>query len=210
LGQAISLWQQISQAREAVRAAPKTLGDTTKQLSALLDTMYLVEREPKLHTPDIRDVLQLLYGIAQELNQILKNMAALERKGPLRQHLHALGRRQRDEAKLNSVLGRLERTKTDLGVRMSALHVGMTGGMMDTMGRVLHGVQTVIQGRDGQVTARHHLLVEANEAGEEAEQLNGIVAVEDSRMLVTAKVTDNKAMGKSRQRNIIMSGNRSL
>lgn len=209
LGQLVSLWQQIEDARQAVRTAPKTLADTEAQLYSLVKSMREVEREPELQTPIIYELVEHIAGIATELKMLLDSMMILKKRSALRQGLYALRRRTRDQSNLDNVLGRLERAKGDLLVQINVRHLDLTRRVGQSVERIGRGVYAVIE-NDGRSEPRNHLILERNESMSGADQVNGILGVEESRLSTTAKVVGNKAHGSSRQRNIILGGTHSL
>ncbi|RYP69000.1 hypothetical protein DL769_005387 [Monosporascus sp. CRB-8-3] len=206
LGQVISLWQQISQARQAVRRTPKAIKDLKAQLSNLVGTAQEIERRPELHVPSIYDQLALIYSIGMELKQILLPMEALRRRSPFMQGLYALGLKQRDESTFKDVLDRLQTAEVELGIRIGVAHVGITSGVVKGMERVEQGVQTVIKGKDRRAKARHHFLLDRNVAQDTSDQRNGIAVMENSIVSTSAMVSENEAAGNSRQRNLILIG----
>lgn len=191
ISQALELWQQIDQTRQAVRMAPKVLSDTKTQLANLADIIDDVERDTSLRTFKIFKQLNIIDSIATELNKILLSMAVLQRKSTLRQSLHAFIRRSRDEASLNDVLMRLEKAKAELAIRINVAHVGITRGIAEHMG---------ISNKPEQL---HHLHLERNESGQDSIQMNGILGFDSPKLGIRVNVTENKAQGKSRQTNIV-------
>ncbi|KAI0112381.1 hypothetical protein GGR51DRAFT_38022 [Nemania sp. FL0031] len=201
LAQAISLWQQIKAARDAVKMAPKTLADISSQLSNLSNIILEVEREPLLHTQEVYMQIGIIKFIATEICQRLEAMAALQTRSTLRQGIHAWSRGPRDEAKLADVLNRLERAKAELIIRMGIVQVNLTGGIAGEMGRFLQDTKIVTQDQSKKISSGHKLLIQGNEVKGIGDQVNGIVGVEDSSRPTAAKITGNIAHGK--QRNII-------
>ena len=210
LAQVIDLWQQIDTARDSVKTAPKVFDDTKAHASDLYDIIRDVECQPELQTAAIHAQIQRVEAVAIELNMILQAMAQRQRKSALRQGLRALGRAARDEAKLDDVLKRLERAKADLALRINVVHVGLSGEMAETMGKFMKGAEAVVDPRTKTRETDHHLFVEGNEVWEQAEQLNGIVGMEGSRLSTTARIKNNSALGNSQQKNLIMGGPCSL
>ncbi|KAF3770077.1 hypothetical protein M406DRAFT_325548 [Cryphonectria parasitica EP155] len=208
LGEAIKLWQMISRARQAVRTAPEVRANTAGLLSSLLDTMHLVEREPNLQNPGVDQALQHIYAVAGELNHILEGMVARQRRSTLRQSLHALCRREAEEAHLRDVLGRLYGARGDLLLRINVLQVGLMGEVVEGMQKSELEVPTARQGpiRSADEDIHHRLVLEDNETWEQADQVNGIIALEGSATSTTAELKGNRALGNSRQKNFILGG----
>lgn len=185
--------------------APKVLADTKAQLTNLVDIIGEVERDPALRTPAIHTQLGLIDSVATELKQILQSMADLQRKSTLRQSLRAFIRRTKDEAALSDVLVRLEKTKAELTLRINVAHVGMTRGIAEHIG-VSSVVKEAGPGRSSNTPEQqhlYHLLLERNEAGQESVQMNGIIGFDNPKLAAKVNVTENKALGRSRQTNIV-------
>ncbi|KAI0445315.1 hypothetical protein F4803DRAFT_166718 [Xylaria telfairii] len=198
LGQAISLWQQIQLARDNVKTAPKVLIDTSAQLSNLSDIVGEIEREPGLRTPEIHAQINIIKSIATEVCRRLEVMAKLQEKSALRQGLRALSRGTRDEAKLADVLRRLENAKAELVLRINLVHLSITGGIANEIGRFAQDTETTNQGRPKKHSSGHRLLIQGNEVNDIGDQINSIVGMEGLLRPTTAKIMGNVAHGKQR------------
>ncbi|KAI8950668.1 hypothetical protein F4801DRAFT_333380 [Xylaria longipes] len=201
LAQAISLWQQVQIARDSVKTAPKVLADTSAQLSNLSDIVLEIEREPELRTPEIHAQINIIRLIATEVCQRLEVMTKIQHKSALRQGLRAWSRGPRDEAKLADVLRRLENAKAELVLRINLVHLSITGGIADEIGRFVQVTETTNQAQAKKESNEHRLLIQGNEVKEIGDQINGIMGLEDSSRPTTAKIMRNVAHGK--QRNFI-------
>ncbi|KAI0452112.1 hypothetical protein F5B21DRAFT_484656 [Xylaria acuta] len=201
LGQAISLWQQVQIARDTVKTAPKVLADTSAQLSNLSDIVHQIEREPELRTPEIHAQINIIRFIATEICQRLEVMAKLQHKSALRQGLRAWSRGPRDEAKLADVLRRLENAKAELVLRINLVHLSVTGGIADEIGRFVQGTEAASQAQAKKQSSGHRLLIQGNEVRGIGDQINGIMGMEGSSRPTTARIMGNIAHGK--QRNLI-------
>ncbi|KAI1756018.1 hypothetical protein F4782DRAFT_484532 [Xylaria castorea] len=200
LAQAISLWQQFQVARDSVKAAPKILADTSAQLSNLSDIVLEIEREPELRTPEIHAQLNIIKFITTEVCQRMEIMTKLQRKSALRQGLRAWSRGSRDEAKLADVLRRLENAKAELVLRINLVHLSITGGIADDIGRFVQSTEISNQAQ-AKESSGHRLLIQGNEVREIGDQANGIMGLECSSRPTTARIMGNVAHGK--QRNFI-------
>lgn len=204
IGQTLSLIQQLYQASEAVRAAPKAIRDTKSQLSNLIDTAHEVMHEPGLQVPTINAQLNVIYGITTELNQILKSMEELQRKSKMYQGMRALVKKQRDDGRLDDVLSRLESAKTELAIRIDVAHVKMTQVVSIGVQRIEHNVQTAIQRGSDRPEHQYGFRIEENRARDGSEQLNGIIGMGNLKVSTTASIYQNASEGHSKQRNIIL------
>ncbi|KAF2969478.1 hypothetical protein GQX73_g4094 [Xylaria multiplex] len=203
LSQAIGLWQQVQTAYECVKTRPKLLMDMNAQLSNILPLIDGIEREPTLCTGEIYGQLDFIKRIATELCQKLQAMAALQRKSPVRQSIHAWSRGSRDEAKLADILQRLQQAKTELAIHINLVHLSLTSNMTKGMDRSskIPDIETQIPPRD--TKERQRLTIEGNATGEAAQQLNGIIAMDASRDYITASIRNNQVLQQGRQKNII-------
>ncbi|KAI0550013.1 hypothetical protein F4679DRAFT_225458 [Xylaria curta] len=206
LAQAISLWQQFQVALDSVKAAPKVLADTSAQLSNLSDIVLEIERESELRTPEIHAQLKIIRLIAAEVCKRLEVMTKLQQKSALRQGLRAWSRGPRDEAKLADVLRRLENAKAELVLRINLVHLSITGGIANEIGRFVQSTETTSKAQ-ARESGGHRLLIHGNEVREVGDQINGIMGLEGSSRPTTARIMGNVAQGK--QRNFI-GGNGSL
>ena len=141
LGQAISLIQQIQQARETVRGYPKLLEDHTGQFNDLLNTLRLIEEEKELQTAGVVEQLVKVLEISQELQGFLEKVATWQTTSATRQYVHAIGSAKRDEKEMVGILDRLDRAKNELGTRILLAQVGLTGTLRDGFAAVLPTIQ---------------------------------------------------------------------
>ncbi|KAI2465336.1 hypothetical protein F4781DRAFT_27781 [Annulohypoxylon bovei var. microspora] len=193
VSQVIDLWQQIDMARESVKSAPKVFEDTRTQACSLFDIIQTVKRRPELHIEEIHARVERINIIAVELYKILEVMALRQQKSPLRQGLHALVRAERDDAKLDDVLKRLDMAKSDLTLQIGVVNVGIAGELRDNF--------------NNRAPERiNRLFIERNESWENANQVNGVIGIEDSKASTTARIVENKALGNSQQKNLILAG----
>ncbi|GAB1317900.1 hypothetical protein MFIFM68171_08110 [Madurella fahalii] len=203
LGQAVAVLQEVSQVREAIRAAPKTLEDAQMQLFGLERMVKDISLEPSLQNiPTITTVLSHIVDIGQDLVHILMAMKNLRQRSKMYQNVYMLIKRQRDEARLRDVLDRLGRSKVELGIEINVAHVRMTD-------RVAAGVQNIEKKVQLAVKKEHHhhlLRLEENKAMEDSDQVNGILGLESLGVSTTASVARNASYGNSRQKNLILAG----
>ncbi|KAH8196098.1 hypothetical protein TruAng_009725 [Truncatella angustata] len=170
------------------------------QSTNLQNILHDIQSSTELHTHAIHNQLEYICSIALELQKILMNMAILNRKSLLQQSLHALRRRSRDESRLNDVLLRLERAKFELLIQMNIIHIEKTGDISE-------GIQRIdLEARKESFKSSSSMTVDLNHTEGAADQVNGIVGLEDFKMRVTASVTDNTALDSSRQSNLILGG----
>lgn len=157
-----------------------------------------------LHTPAIQSQLEFISSITGELQEIMEEMKLLQKKSVMRQTLRALGRRARDEAKLEDVLKRLEKAQVELGLRIHVVHAGATSEIAQGMENLVESSQRT------RSEASSYTLIEGNGSQGEADQCNGIIGLDVQGTSNTAQIRGNLAQGKSRQQNLITSGCSSL
>lgn len=184
-----------------MKTAPKVLADTSAQLSNLSDIVAEIEREPELRTPEIHAQINIIKFIATEVCQRLEVMAKLQQKSALRQGLRAWSRGPRDEAKLADVLRRLENAKAELVLRINLVHLSITGGIANELGRFVQDTETTNQAQAKKDSSGHRLLIQGNEVKDIGDQINSIMGMEGSLRPTTARIMGNIAHGK--QRNLI-------
>ncbi|KAI1089255.1 hypothetical protein F5B19DRAFT_468062 [Rostrohypoxylon terebratum] len=180
-------------ARESVKSAPKVFEDTKSEARSLFDIIQTVKRRPELHIPEIHARVGRINSIALELHKILEVMALRQHKSTFRQGLHALVRAERDDAKLNDVLKRLDMAKGDLMLQIGVVNVSIAGELRNNF-------------LNRAPEPSNRLFLERNESWGNANQVNGVIGIEDSKVSTTACVLDNKALGNSQQRNLILAG----
>lgn len=207
LAQVIELWRQVDAARESVKTAPKVFADTKEQASNLFEIIQDVKRRRELHTPAIHARVKRVETVAVGLHKILEAMALRQGRSTLRQGLFALGRGAKEDAKLADVMKRLEVAKSDLTIQIGITHIAISGEMRDDLGRLTQGAEDLVEAVNQRPEKiNHRMLLESNEAWEKANQINGIIGIEESKASTTAKIMENKARGNSQQKNLILSG----
>ncbi|KAI0890998.1 hypothetical protein F4806DRAFT_484272 [Annulohypoxylon nitens] len=191
--QVLELWQQIDRARERVKSAPKVFEDTKTQQCDLINIIQTIKDSPGLHIPAVHARVERINTISLELYKVLEAMVQRQRNSPIRQGLHALVRAEKDDAKLNDVLKRLDRAKDDLMIQIGVVNTGIVGELRNnSMNRVVDKTNT--------------FFIEGNESMEHANQINGVIGIDTSETSTTAGVMENKALGNSQQKNLILSG----
>ncbi|EMR62096.1 hypothetical protein UCREL1_10974 [Eutypa lata UCREL1] len=73
------------------------------------------------------------------------------------------------------------------------------------MGRLAEGAKTT-QAKNMVAEINHRLSLKDNESRDQAQQVNGILGMEGSSVSTTAMIIENKALGNSQQRNLILGG----
>jgi hypothetical protein len=107
--------------------------------------LRLVQDETELQTRAIEEQVGVIVGIAQELKDSLDSLAAWQTKSKSKQYVHALASGERDEKAIDDILGRLDRAKADLNMRITTAHIGLSGTMRNGFAAALAIVQRVDQ-----------------------------------------------------------------
>ncbi|KAK1709732.1 uncharacterized protein BDZ83DRAFT_641146 [Colletotrichum acutatum] len=123
--------QEIRKARERVKNAPKRLDEISSLLQITSRTASLVRGEPRLQTPAVVHQLEILNAIAEELAQLSNILEKKSRKDPVLSFFGTLKTQDADETELANITNRLSDAKAELGTRIRAIHVGLTGNLED-------------------------------------------------------------------------------
>jgi hypothetical protein len=126
-----------------VQGASARLDGYWGQLGNLLSTLRLVQEEPELQTPSIKEQIQVVISLGKELQRQLDAFAAQLAKSKAKQYTHALISGGRDERDLDNALTQLDRAKADLTARIVTAHVGLSGSMRTGFTAALKIVQRV-------------------------------------------------------------------
>ena len=193
--------KEVNEVRGAIRAAPKILEDTRDHVVIVRSMVKDVTREPRLRRPPIIAILARIEGYAQELVSILKSMETLGQKSKFYQSMYFLVKGYQNEARLKSVMGRLETAKSDLGIQIQVAHVGTTTELATAVRRMENTIQLAVK----KEYSRNVLLTQENEVLENSNQVNTIFGSEGSGM--TANLSKNVANGNAEQRNLVFGWN---
>ncbi|KAM7217725.1 hypothetical protein V8F06_006859 [Rhypophila decipiens] len=131
LNTAITLVQQIRQARDRVNGSSKTLDDVCTQLDTISTSLELVQDEPRLHAPAVEAQVSAITTIMAELKTFFDGLRIEQEKSKLRKFGHAVRSGDKDDKKLSGILARLSGARQELIVRISVVHVGLTGNLDD-------------------------------------------------------------------------------
>lgn len=129
LGQAITIVQKIQDARERVRGAINRLDERKGQLDNLLNLLRLVENEPELQTPPVKEQVQKIISLGNELQCQLDALAVQLAKSKTKQYTHAFTCGDKDERELENAMTQLDRAKADLNALILTTNVGLTGSI---------------------------------------------------------------------------------
>ena len=161
-----------------------------------------------------------------ELEKILEGMVAMQKQSRWRQNMHALHCREKEEANICRVLTQMERANLELVVRINLAHVAITRDMAKNIksimtenearserlerqegGNTLEAEQQEEEDEQKQQESKEQeprvLIIEHNQATDEAHQFNGIVGLDSP---ACAKIVENRSFGMGRQKNLILGG----
>jgi hypothetical protein len=159
IGEAITLIQLIQAARERIKGASTTLNNVSSQLNAVSKSLSLVKNEPRLQEPAVDEQVQQVVAITEELDLFFKDLEARQKKGGALKLFHALKEGDKDDKKLTGIMTRLSDARGELSLRISVVHVGITGNIDDGF-RVATDVVMEINDRVSQVLGRQLVLAE--------------------------------------------------
>ena len=131
LGQAITLIQEIHQARDTVSGYPKLIDGYSTQLRDLRRTLVLVQQEKELQTSGVTEQATRVQDLAQELEAFLTQTTGWKSKSTARRYAHAIISGKKDEKDLARVLDRLDRARMELGSRVLLAQAGLVGDLRD-------------------------------------------------------------------------------
>jgi hypothetical protein len=168
LGQAITIFQKIQEARAKVHSAPDRVDRYKDQLDSLLGTLRLVQDERELQTPAVKEQLEVVIETGKELKDTLDDLAAQQAKSKAKQFVHAFASGNTDEKGFDDIWDRLDRAKADLTTRILTVHVGLSGTMRDGFAVAWPVVQRV--DRNVQRVLSQRLAIAARLEGRQSDQ----------------------------------------
>jgi len=146
LESAIGLVAQIREAHERQKELSAVLDRHTLELTKTKNTIQIIRDEEALQTAAVAGELVDMDKIANRLVVALK--ALRSDKGWKSQFLHQLVHGAKDESDLAKIMEELSREKTNLGLRISVAHVGLTRNLQNTMvvnTAIVERIEAVIQ-----------------------------------------------------------------
>ena len=130
-GAAITLIQQIQAARESVRERPKKAKNVSTQLEILAQSLHLVREETRLQTTDVEQQVSVIVAIAEELKGFYDRLQVEQKRNAILSFVQILYSGNKHDKELGEILGRLDRAKDDLMLRISVTLVGLVGNLKD-------------------------------------------------------------------------------
>lgn len=107
-----------------VKGTSKTLDDVSKQIDGLERSLGLVKDEEPLQTAGVEQQVRAITEVAQELRSFLERLAAEQQRRVVSQFIHALksgDKGDKDDRELEGIVGRLERARNELVLRISVV-----------------------------------------------------------------------------------------
>ncbi|KAK4454833.1 hypothetical protein QBC34DRAFT_102977 [Podospora aff. communis PSN243] len=129
LGQTASLIRHILETQGAVREYPKMLEYHEGLLQDLDQTLRLVIAQQHLQTHEVLGQIEKLHDISSELKEFLQRLNRVRKSSRTSQYLRAFGVARQDDRELAGILGRLDRTKSELMNRIHIAHVAITASI---------------------------------------------------------------------------------
>lgn len=114
-----------------MNGSTEALQDVCRQLGSISTTLELVRGEPRLHTPEVEAEVSTITTIMGELKRFFDGLRVEQEKSKLRQFGHAIRSGDKDDKKLTDIVGQLSGARQELVLRISVVHVGLTGNLQD-------------------------------------------------------------------------------
>ncbi|KAM7208474.1 hypothetical protein V8F20_001155 [Naviculisporaceae sp. PSN 640] len=131
LNTALTLVQQIRSAWDRVNGNSKALQDVCEQLDSISTSLELVRDESRLHTAEVEAQVSSITAVMEELKTFFDGLRIEQEKSKLRQFGHAVKSGDKDDKKLAGINSRLSGARQELVLRISVVHVGLTGNLQD-------------------------------------------------------------------------------
>ncbi|KAL6401885.1 uncharacterized protein AUP68_14341 [Ilyonectria robusta] len=179
IGQAVTLVQQIQSACARIRGNSKAIKDLSIRLESIRGTLTLVLQEPRLHDTAVEQQVKAIVGIYNELKVFLNRLEDRQKKSSVQQFVKALKDGDQDDVTLGEILARLTDARGELIVRISAVHVGLTGNLDDGF-TVARDIVMEINDNVSQVLGTQLLLAEWLQPRQLITTASGIIQLDDS------------------------------
>ena len=131
LGTAITLVQEVQKARNRINGSSKTLEDITKELANVYSTLILVKEESKLQTSSVIQQVETIIGVGNELKAFFDIILLEQQRKQIKQFFRAIKSGDDNDKELAALLGRLDRAKAELGLRISLAQISLIGNLHD-------------------------------------------------------------------------------
>jgi len=128
---AIGLVAQVREAHERQKELSAVLDKHTLELTKTKNTIQIVQDEEALQTAAVASELVDVNKIVNRLVMVLK--ALRTDKGWMSRFLHQLIHGSKDEVDLAKIMDELSRAKSNLGLRISVAHVGLTRNLQNAI-----------------------------------------------------------------------------
>ncbi|KAI6777572.1 uncharacterized protein J7T54_002883, partial [Emericellopsis cladophorae] len=182
IGAALTVIQEIRNARGRVRGTSETLDNMSKHLDAIVESLSLVRDEDRLQTARVELQVKAITNITAELRSFLDSLAARQREKTMSQFFYALKSGDKDDKKLQGILDQLDRARSELGLRISVAQVGLVGSLQDGF-RVAFGVLEQINTRVNKVLGINLALMDIVKNQALQQTVDGTVPVRTSDVL---------------------------
>ncbi|KAH7140022.1 hypothetical protein B0J13DRAFT_677127 [Dactylonectria estremocensis] len=179
IGQAITLVQQIQGAWARIRANPKTIKDLSIRLGSIGGTLRLVQQEPRLHDTAVEQSVKAIVDIYNELKVFFNRLEDRQKKSAAQQFVKGLKDGAQDDVNLGEIMGRLADARGELIVRISAVHVGLTGNLNDGF-KVARDIVMEINDNVSQVLGTQLVLAKWLQHRQLTTNASGIIELDDS------------------------------
>lgn len=128
---AIAIIQAIRKARARVSGSSKFLVEVSSQIDSVQENLELVRGEPRLQSPSVIQQINQILAVSKDLDDFFKRLQEMQEKSKMRNMIHALTSGDKDDEELQGILARLNHAQAELHLRISTVHVGITGNLGD-------------------------------------------------------------------------------
>ena len=123
---AITLIQQIQKARQRIDGTSTALNNPSTRLKTISASLVLIQQEPA-----VEKQVEVIVNIHRELKLFLDRLEVAQQKEKAIRLLRVLKDGDSDDIKLAGILERLANARGELVVRISTVHVGLTGNLKE-------------------------------------------------------------------------------
>ncbi|KAK4182226.1 hypothetical protein QBC35DRAFT_510361 [Podospora australis] len=191
IGGAITVIQQVRNARNKVKGAPITLDNLSKHLDSLDQSLSLVREEQALQTASVGLQVRGITDVAKELQSFLDALASEQQKRSIQQLMHTMKSGDLEDKQLVNILDRLDRARDLLVLQISVAQVGLMGNLKDGF-RVAFAVLMDTNKKVNEVLGIKLVLAERLK-NRELQQMDGTVSLDTSDLVSLGLIDKSRA-----------------
>ncbi|CAM1501758.1 Fc.00g037420.m01.CDS01 [Cosmosporella sp. VM-42] len=208
---ALAFIQKIRKTRDGMKDGPKTLNELSTQLNDVSDSLRFLKQEPRLQVDIVEKQIILIVQITKEMNVFFEQLEAAQSKAKLRQMTHTILSGDREEKELVGLINRLSNARQSLILRVSVVHVGLTGTADDGF-MVARDTVLEVNKKMERVLGTQLLLAKIIQEGHSSELSNGMIRLQRSDLIELERQTEASINGqggdKTQQQHLIWERNK--